>query len=102
MNVPADLPGEAMGRAGNGDLSLAQLLDDLADSGLKACLYRDAYRMAMADGTVKPGEKKVLEDIARELGIEPPDALEIQDVVDADLDLRLRFSRLVKKLSDSD
>jgi CBS domain-containing protein len=51
-----------------------RLIGSLRDGGLRACLIRDAYRIAAADGTVSRGEVEELARLAEFLGVAPAHA----------------------------
>jgi hypothetical protein len=52
-------------------VSSEELVGALRDGGLRACLIRDAYRIAAADGTISRGEVEELSRLAEVLGVGP-------------------------------
>lgn len=59
--------------------SLEELVQRLEHPSVRLCLYRDACRMALADGLVDEPESKMLEQLAVALGLDRPTSATLLD-----------------------
>lgn len=95
LGLEAELVEAAVARAGS-NASLAELAGEVTDGGFRACIYRDAYRLALADGVVTSGEENALADLSASLGISGSLAGAIRTWVGRDIDLQVELGELLR------
>lgn len=71
----------ALGYADNPDLSLRELVAALGEPVARLCLYRDACRMALADGEVDLEENRFLDELSRALELDGQTRAHIEELV---------------------
>lgn len=91
---------EAIKLADDDSVSLAELVAPLEHGVTKLCLFRDACRMACADGVVVVEESEILQRLASELGLETELAAEISEQVKVAWFTQSEFLELLRKEAD--
>ena len=77
-------------------ITTADLVKNLKSARGRVCAYRDAYRVALADGEFSAEEEGFLAEIAGHMGFSPDIAQEIRDIVDNGRRDRMRFRELIE------
>jgi uncharacterized tellurite resistance protein B-like protein len=82
---------------GDEAVSTTALVGRIQDPGLRICLLRDAYRLALADGTVAYDERQELAIIAETLGIDRSSASAVKAIALQEARTNREFSQLVQR-----
>lgn len=88
---------KAINLADDDSLGLGDLVAPLKHRVTRLCLFRDACRMACADGVVVVEESEILQQLAGQLGLDPDLAGEISDQVKVAWFTQNAFLELVRK-----
>ncbi len=84
----------------NKGTDLVELIDRLEDPGLHVCLFRDAYRVALANNQVTKKEANLLNKLQARLTITEQEAKRIQKIVNKDQELQARLANLLKDVKN--
>jgi len=78
---------------------LETLVENIEDKALRVCLFRDTYKMALADQEISKDEMQSLDQVAEYLSLSQEQTAKIIEFVDSELKLLKDFSTLVKDMA---
>jgi hypothetical protein len=98
LGIDDAIVGKARAKASDPSVTVDKLLLSIVSNSLRICVYRDAYRVALADGVVTRDEASQLDQVGEALKIPPGMQGEIRILVDLDIDLRNRMAGMGQRL----
>jgi hypothetical protein len=90
----------AAAKAGDKSLRLDDLVGAIPDLDLRACAYRDAFKVALADGVISKEEEAFLAEVSALMGLREEHTLALREIAQADLANQRRLGRLLVELAD--